>query len=288
LFNKSLQPTRNEVSKCSACSRRETALLRSRASNTASLDPQLTRQPTFLRSSRIDGQTFDKQRNIDVSTSLRPKYISFDCYGTLINFQMADLARELFADRIAAKDMQQFTTDFARYRLDEVMGDWRPYDQILCNSVQRTCRRWGIEYRDNEGLKFYNAVPTWKPHADVPDALARLAAEYKLVVFSNAMDAQIPYSVEKLGAPFHRVYTAQQAQAYKPRLRAFEYMIEQLDCRPSDILHVSSSMRYDHLSADDVGISSKVFVSRGHEPSWPVWGCHEIKDLSGLPALVGL
>lgn len=36
-----------------------------------------------------------------MNTSLRPKYISFDWYGTPINFQMADLARELFADRIA-------------------------------------------------------------------------------------------------------------------------------------------------------------------------------------------
>jgi 2-haloacid dehalogenase len=65
-------------------------------------------------------------------------------------------------------------------------------------------------------------------------------------------------------------------------------MIEQLGCSPEDILHVSSSMRYDHLSADDVGIKNKVFVARGHEPAWPVWGSIEIKDLSGLPALVGL
>jgi 2-haloacid dehalogenase len=223
-----------------------------------------------------------------MTTNLRPKYISFDCYGTLINFQMAELARELFADRIAPENMQQFTTDFARYRLDEVMGDWRPYDELLCNSVERTCKRWGVDYRDNEGLNFYRAVPTWNPHADVPAALARLAKEYKLVILSNAMDAQIQASVDKLGAPFHRVYTAQQAQAYKPRLRAFEYMIDQLGCNPEDILHVSSSVRYDHLSAGDVGIKNRVFVARGHEPAWPVWGSHQVTDLGGLPALVGL
>lgn len=223
-----------------------------------------------------------------MTTKLRPKYISFDCYGTLINFQMKEVMEGLFADRVAPENMQQFTTDFARYRLDEVMGDWRPYDELLCNSVERTCRRWGVEYRDNEGLNFYNAVPTWQPHADVPNALARLAKEYKLVILSNAMDAQINASVEKLGAPFHRVYTAQQAGAYKPRLRAFEYMIDQLGCNPEDILHVSSSMRYDHLSADDIGIKDRAFVSRGHEPAWPVWGAHEVKDLGGLPALVGL
>lgn len=223
-----------------------------------------------------------------MTTTLRPKYISFDCYGTLIHFQMADVARELFADRIAPEQMEQFTRDFSSYRLDEVMGDWKPYDQILCNAVERTCRHWGIEYRDNEGLKFYEAVPSWIPHPDVPDALAKLAKEYKLVIFSNSMDDLIPHSVEKLGAPFHRVYTAQQAGAYKPRLKAFEYMIDQLGCSPDDILHVSSSLRYDLMSAHDIGIKNKVFVGRGHEPSTPYYGYHEIKDLGGLPGLVGL
>jgi 2-haloacid dehalogenase len=223
-----------------------------------------------------------------MTTNLRPKYISFDCYGTLIRFRMADLARELFADRIAPENMDQFTRDFSAYRLDEVMGDWKPYDQILRNAVQRTCGHWGIEYLNDEGLKFYEAVPSWGPHPDVPDALARLAKEYPLVILSNAMDEQIPHNVQKLGAPFHRVYTAQQAGAYKPRLKPFEYMIDQLGCSPDDILHVSSSLRYDLMSAHDIGIRNKVFVGRGHEPSTPFYNYHEITDLSGLPALVGL
>ena len=223
-----------------------------------------------------------------MTTTLRPKYISFDCYGTLINFQMADVARELYADRIAPENMAKFTQDFSAYRLDEVMGDWKPYDQICRNAIERTCRHWGIEYRDNEGQKFYDAVPSWNPWPEVPAALAKLATEYKLVILSNSMNDLIPHSVAKLGAPFHRVYTAQQAGAYKPRLQAFEYMIDQLGCNPEEILHVSSSYRYDHLSADDIGIKNRVFIARGHEPSWPVWGSHEIKDASGLPALVGL
>ena len=223
-----------------------------------------------------------------MTTNLRPKYISFDCYGTLINFQMADVARELYADRIAPENMAQFTRDFSSYRLDEVMADWKPYNQVVANAIERTCRHWGIEYRENEGQKFYDAVPTWNPWPEVPDALAKLAKEYKLVILSNSMNDLIPHSVAKLGAPFHRVYTAQQAGAYKPRLQAFEYMIDQLGCSPEDILHVSSSHRYDHLSADDIGIKNRVFIARGHEPSWPVWGAHEIKDASGLPALVGL
>ena len=71
---------------------------------------------------------------------LRPKYITFDCYGTLTNFQMAPLTRELFADRVPAAQMDQFVKDFAQYRLDQVMGDWRPYDEILDTALARVCK----------------------------------------------------------------------------------------------------------------------------------------------------
>ena len=220
--------------------------------------------------------------------SFRPKYITFDCYGTLTNFRMGDKARDIYSDRVPAARMDAFVKDFAAYRLDEVMGDWRPYDELLANAIRRTCGRHKVEYREGEGRKFYDAVPTWGPHPDVTEPLVRIAKEIPLVILSNAMDEQIHHNVAKLGAPFHRVYTAQQAQAYKPRLRAFEYMLDQLGCSPDDILHVSSSMRYDHLSAADMGIRNRAFVARGHEPFNPAYGAREIPDIGGLPALVGL
>ena len=221
-------------------------------------------------------------------SNFRPKYISFDCYGTLIRFRMEDMARELFPDRIPAPQMAQFVKDFAAYRLDEVLGAWKPYAQVLHNAVERTCRRWKIEFRADEARRIYEAVPTWGPHADVPEPLARIAKHIPLVILSNAMNDQIDHNVAKLGAPFHAVFTAQQAQAYKPRLQAFEYMLDQLGCAPADMLHVSSSLRYDLMSADDLGIRNKVFVARGHEPSTPHYNYHEIRDLSGLPGIVGL
>ena len=220
--------------------------------------------------------------------TFRPKYISFDCYGTLIKFRMGDMAREMFADRVPAARMDQFVKDFSAYRMDEVMGDWKPYVDVLRSAVQRTCRRWEIEYRDDEGRKYYDAVPTWGPHPDVPEPLARVAKEIPLVILSNASNDQIDQNVAKLGAPFHAVYTAEQAQAYKPRLQAFEYMLDQLGCSPQDMLHVSSSLRYDLMPANDLGFVNKAFVARGHEPGNPAYGYREIKDIGGLPALVGL
>ena len=218
----------------------------------------------------------------------RPKYITFDCYGTLTRFRMADMAREMFPDRVPADRMEQFVKDFAAYRLDEVLGAWKPYREVVRNAVYRSCKKWKIEFREADAKTIYEAVPTWGPHADVPAGLAKIAPHIPLVILSNAQDDQIMSNVDKLGAPFHRVYTAQQAQAYKPRLQAFEYMLDQLGCGPEDLLHVSSSLRYDLMSADDLGITHKVFVARGHEPANPHYNYTEIADIGALPAVVGL
>ena len=220
--------------------------------------------------------------------TFRPKYITFDCYGTLTKFRMADMAREIFADKVATQDMDQFVRNFAAYRLDEVLGAWKPYRDVVVNAVRRTCRLWKLEFNEAEAQRFYDAVPTWGPHPDVPTPLAKVAKEFPLVILSNASNDQIHENVAKLGAPFAHVFTAQQAQAYKPRLQAWEYMFDQLGCRPEEMMHVSSSYRYDHMSAYDLGYAVRVFVARGHEPSLPRYASHEISDISGLPALLGL
>jgi 2-haloacid dehalogenase len=71
-------------------------------------------------------------------------------------------------------------------------------------------------------------------------------------------------------------------------MRAFEYMLDGLGCGPEDILHVSASLRYDLMTAHDMRITNKVYVNRGYEPSSPEYGYVEIKDIGGLPGVVGL
>ncbi|HEY0294821.1 MAG TPA: haloacid dehalogenase type II [Bordetella sp.] len=218
----------------------------------------------------------------------KPKYITFDCYGTLINFDMAAAARTQYKGKVSEANMSGFIESFRGYRLDEVLGAWKPFQAVICNAVERTCRKWGVKYEEADGLAIYNAVPGWGPHPDVPTGLSVVAKEFPLVIFSNAADEQISHNVAKLGAPFHKVFTAEQAQAYKPRYRAFEFMMDSLGCGPQDILHVSSSFRYDLMSAYDLGIKHKAWVNRGHEPASPFYEYTEIKDTSGLAAVVGL
>lgn len=220
--------------------------------------------------------------------TFRPKFITFDCYGTLTNFDMAGAARRIYGETLSEEAMAKFIKNFAAYRLDEVLGAWKPYADVVANALERTCKLNNVPFREEDALRIYNEVPTWGAHADVPEGLAKVAKEIPLVILSNAAKNQIMSNVEKLGAPFHRVLTAEETGTYKPQMNGFEYMLDTLGCGPEDITHVSSSFRYDLMTAYDLGIKSKVWVNRAHEPANPFYEYTEIKDIRGLPGVFGL
>lgn len=222
------------------------------------------------------------------SSIFRPKYISFDCYGTLIRFRMSEMARVFYADRLPEEAMDEMCRVFSAYRFDETLDAWKPYRELLRNAVRRTSKAMGVAYREADGDAVYEAVPTWGPHPDVTAGLSRIADKIPLVILSNAMNDQIGHNVALLGVPFHKVYTAESAQAYKPRMQAFEYMFDQLGCGPEEMMHVSSSFRYDQNTATDLGFGCRVFVARGHEPSNANYRDIEIPHIGCLPAVVGL
>jgi 2-haloacid dehalogenase len=223
-----------------------------------------------------------------VAIGATAKFITFDCYGTLINFEMAKAITETFGTRLPADRAPAFISLASAYRFDEALGDWKPYRQIIKDATRRAARFAGIEYRDSDGDRLYEAIGTWGPHPDVPVALRALASRYPLVILSNAADEQIPANVARLGAPFHRVLTAEQARAYKPRLAAFEFMFDALGAKPEELIHVSSSPGYDLRPAAALGIGTRILVDRDHEPQQPWLGYHVIQDLSGLPELLGI
>lgn len=217
-----------------------------------------------------------------------PKYITFDCYGTLTKFHLADMSREMYADRLQGADMDKFIAFFSGYRRDEVLGAWKPYREVILNATRRACERMNIAYDEAEAEKFYLAVPTWGPHPDVPEGLSRLAKKYKLVILSNAANSQMQSNVDKLGAPFHAVFTAEMTGAYKPRMQGFEYMFDKLNCNPEDVLHVSSSPRYDLFTAHDMGVKHKVHVLRNHENATPGHDYYQVNDIPHLASELGL
>ncbi|HWC21389.1 MAG TPA: haloacid dehalogenase type II [Flexivirga sp.] len=216
-----------------------------------------------------------------------PEFVTFDMNGTLINFRINDAIREVMADRIPQEVERAFLRLTGQLRIDECMGEWKPFHQIVEQSLRRSTRIFGLDYRPGDGGAVYEQLPSRGPHPGVPAALQRLAKAFRLVIITNTDDAHVHQLVEHLDAPFEVVITAEEMGVYKPRLRAFEYLLDRLGVERDQIVHVSSSPQYDLRPAHDMGISQKIFVDRGFEPDQPWLGYERITDIADLPRVLG-
>src|SRR5690348_17215230 len=108
--------------------------------------------------------TSRERTGIRMMSQFRPKYVTFDCYGTLTNFQMAEAAQDLYRARLSESQMASLVRDFAAYRLDEVLGDWKPYAEVIHNALERACKRNGIVFKVEHAQMIYDRVPSWGPH----------------------------------------------------------------------------------------------------------------------------
>jgi 2-haloacid dehalogenase len=221
--------------------------------------------------------------------AFRPDYVTFDCYGTLINFEIQAVTRQLLGDQVTQEEFDAFVPLFRAYRYDQVCGDsFYSYEQLLEDAFTRACGRAGLRAAEGSGKAFADAVRSWGPHADIPSPLKTLAENFPLVILSNADTSFLDISVPRLGAEFHAVYTAEQAGAYKPRYQAFEYMLDTLGTEPDRILHVSSHTRYDIMPCTDLGITNTILLDRGYDPPSPSYGYVRVESLDELNTLLGL
>ncbi|MBA3449629.1 MAG: haloacid dehalogenase type II [Chloroflexia bacterium] len=215
--------------------------------------------------------------------------MTFDCYDTLVEFAIDDVTRDILGSRADAIDIDAFLADFEKLRYETTThGPYRPYRDVLRDTLAQSMRDYGLLYRDQDGDALLAAVPTWGPFPDVPPALERLrAADIKLAIITNSDDDIMARNVANIGVPIDRVITAQQAGAYKPSLVVFAYALRELGCQPDEIIHVAQGFEYDIVPAHALGWT-RVWINRYGKTGDPAYGpYHELPDLSGLPELLG-
>jgi 2-haloacid dehalogenase len=149
-------------------------------------------------------------------------------------------------------------------------------------------RLHGLEYRDSDGDALVEAVPTFGPWPEVPDALRALKTKYEIAIISNTDDNLIARNVENIGVEFDYVITAQQAGAYKPDRQTFEYAFKTMGVEPSQVIHTAQGWEYDHIPTRDLGLKRRVWINRyGRLGSSDYQPYDELPDMSGLPKLLG-
>jgi 2-haloacid dehalogenase len=219
----------------------------------------------------------------------RPTWITFDCYDTLVEFKIDEVTREILGERANAIDIDSLLARFEALRYDTTTsGPYQPYRDVLQGTLAQVMREFGLPCQDQDGEALLAAVPTWGPFPDAPPALERLRQRYNLAIITNSDDDIMARNVANIGVPIDRVVTAEQARAYKPSPVIFDFALRTLGCELADIVHVAQGFEYDIVPAHALGWE-RVWINRYGKTGDAAYGpYHELPDLSGFPALLGM
>jgi 2-haloacid dehalogenase len=191
------------------------------------------------------------------------KVLTFDCYGTLIDWESGILAalRPLLAKTGGKVDDEAALAAFARH--ESALEKAQPglnYRKLLAEAHRGLAKEWNVSGSDAEAERFGNSVPDWPAFPDSAAALAYLKQHYKLVILSNVDRASFAESNKKLGVVFDAICTAEDIGSYKPDRRNFDFALktvkEKLGLGPKDILHTAQSLFHDHQTAKAMGLAT--------------------------------
>jgi 2-haloacid dehalogenase len=192
--------------------------------------------------------------------------LTFDCYGTLIDWEtgiVAGIRPVLAAHGVDLTD-DEILESFARHEAALEAGPYQTYRAVLAGSLGGLADELGIEVTAEELATFGESVPGWPAFADSTDALRRLAGRYRLGVITNCDDDLFAASALRLEVPFEWVFTAEQAQDYKPSVAPFVMALNAIDVPKDRVLHVAQSLYHDHVPAQSLGLAT-AWVNRRHD-----------------------
>ena len=202
------------------------------------------------------------------------RWASFDCYGTLIDWDggvRAELAR-VFGDEAADRQLERYHEVEPDLQLNGTLS----YRDVLTESMRRLGAPAGAEH----GLA--EALPGWRAFPEVRGALEELRTRgWKLAILSNTDDDFIAASQVQIGVPFDEVVVAQEIGSYKPSHRHWEEFFDRTRAPREGHVHVAGSQFHDIVPANELGLRS-VWINRTGEPRLAE-PTRELPDLLALP-----
>ena len=226
--------------------------------------------------------------------------LSFDCYGTLIDWEaglsavLVPWARGQRLDLSAEQLLTAYSSGEAAVEAERPADR---YPDVLARSLRRLGRQLGATVTAADAARLGGSVPDWPAFPDSPAALAALSQRFPLIILSNVDRASFAGSNRRLGVAFSSVLTAEDIGSYKPAQRNFDALTTEagrLGIRPGGLLHVAQSLFHDHVPAKRAGLRT-VWINRRHadpgwgatpEPAAPVTPDWEFPSMAALAAAV--
>jgi len=189
--------------------------------------------------------------------------ITFDCYGTLIDWETGILGamRPILSAHHAHLTDADILRTYGEIEAEEESGSYQPYKEILTAVIRGFGIRLGFVPSEEEEQSLPNSLANWKPFPDTVAVLRRLKQKFKLGILSNIDDDLFSATAPQLEIEFDYVVTASQARAYKPSLEIFRLAQKRIGLPSQQWLHAGQSIYHDVIPARSMGIAT-VWVNR--------------------------
>lgn len=228
----------------------------------------------------------------------RIQCVTFDCYGTLIDWE-SGIAQALRAIPALANEPDRIETIVRRREeIEKTMLvsapelpdeespaeryeslDYRPYRAILADSIEAACRESGTDVSSEEAERAAATMPNWEPFPDTKAALEAIKSKFKVGILSNVENEVIEASIRKIGVSFDLLVTAEMVESYKPSPDHWYAAMHELTLDEDEILHLAASPFHDLETATLLGVPCG-YVNRSGAALLP-----EAKPLFTVPDL---
>ena len=220
-----------------------------------------------------------------------PEILTFDCYGTLINWEegISVAFRQEAARQGLDLDRERLLAAYGELEPEVEAERYRSYREVLGETARRVAMRMGWPAVPDRNQFLAASLGSWPPFPDTHRALERLASKFRLAILSNIDEDLLAGSLAHFPAPFDWTVTAEKVRSYKPASAHFEAAIRRAGGRER-ILHVCGSIFHDVAPARHLGLKV-VWVDRksegipagGPRPDFRVADLLELADRLGVP-----
>jgi 2-haloacid dehalogenase len=188
--------------------------------------------------------------------------ITFDCYGTLIDWESGILAAfRVLLPGYEHVRKEQLLEMYGEIEVQLEAGPYLSYRTVLSRTAKEIGRRLGQELVEDACQQFAESLKQWPPFPDSVESLKKLAKHYRLGIISNTDDDLFAASHKLLQTPFDMIVTAQQVQSYKPSPRNFKEAMRRAGIPKANILHAAQSIYHDIVPANSLGLKN-IWVNR--------------------------
>ena len=213
--------------------------------------------------------------------------ITFDCYGTLIDWEGGITEAFLSAAREdgVTLDATDVIREYGRTEPVVEREQFRAYRDVLTETAWRVARSLGWPLAYGRATFLVSSLGRWKPFPDTNDALERLRSKgYQLGILSNVDDDLLAATRRHFTVGFDLIITAQQVHSYKPARGHFDAARAWIEGKRW--LHAAQSNYHDIVPANALGIPTAWVNRRAQSPLPGGVPIYEVRDLAGLADLL--